>query len=381
MSADEKKTALRVGVFLALSVAVTMFAVFTLGSNGGIFASKSTLYVHFADINGLVPGAPVRLAGLDVGNVRKITFSDDLEQREARIELSIRDRFMSRIRADSRAFIDSKGLLGDKLVNITIGNPKSPPLHDGDTLKTRTSPSIEQLTNKVNDAVTSITRATDEAGLFLETLADPELRADLKRMLHSAADIAEGVQQSDSVAHRLIYDKRYADEIGGILEETRRTMSGLRAAVEHVQAVASAVRSGDGTLHELVYGRGGVQTLTDLQRAAFELGTLVQAVRTEPGLLHTLIYDEKSGEILQQWAELSERVNRISRSVEQGRGTIGALLIDPSVYEDVKTVLGNIERNVLFKALIRFTIKEDGIKRPALMPRKQGTGETRATNH
>jgi phospholipid/cholesterol/gamma-HCH transport system substrate-binding protein len=367
MSVDDVKTARRVGVFLVLGIVVAVVAVFTLGSKGGLFESKTTLYAHFADINGLVPGAPVRLAGLDVGTVRAIRFSEDLSRREASVELAVKNRYMGRVRADSKAFIDSKGLLGDKLVNITIGTAQSRELQDGDTIKTRPSLSIEDLTTKVNQAVASVTHATDEAGEFLEVLADPQVRTDLKSIVHSLAAVGEGVVQNDGVLHRLVYDRKYADQVGGILTETHETIAGLRRGVDHVQAIAGAVQSGDGTLHELIYGKQGVQAVSDLQQAAGELAALMHAVRTEPGLVHSLIYDEKSGQLVQQWADVSERIDRITSEVEKGRGTIGGLLVDPSVYEDLKTVLGNIERNVLFKALIRFTIKQDGLKRPALM--------------
>jgi phospholipid/cholesterol/gamma-HCH transport system substrate-binding protein len=171
----------------------------------------------------------------------------------------------------------------------------------------------------------------------------------------------------------LIYDRRFADETLGILHEAHQTMAGVRGAVDHVQAVAQNVRNGDGTLHELIYGKSGAGALQDLQLAASELAALVHAVRNQPGLLHTLIYDERSGDMLKQWNDFSERVNRLSKNVEQGRGTLGGLLVDPSLYEDLKTTLGNIERNVLFKALIRYTIKQDDLKRPALMPKKTDT--------
>ena len=52
-------------------------------------------------------------------------------------------------------------------------------------------------------------------------------------------------------------------------------------------------------------------------------------------------------------------------NLEKGRGTVGGLMVDPSVYEDLKTILGNVQRNVLLKALIRFTIKQGDIERPA----------------
>jgi len=87
-----------------------------------------------------------------------------------------------------------------------------------------------------------------------------------------------------------------------------------------------------------------------------------------PGLAHTLLRDPAGRELMHDFAEFADRLNRISIDIERGRGTLGALIVDPSVYEDLKKVLGNIERNVLFKALIRMTIKNDGIQRPAMEP-------------
>lgn len=367
---NERQTAIRVGVYVALGVTVLIGAVFVLGSQGGLFTRKSELYTYFDDINGLVVGAPVRLAGLDVGRVSQITFPEDLAERQAQVELSIQDSFMPRLRSDSSAFIDSKGLLGDKLINLSIGSPDKPALKDGDTIEPRKAVTIEQLTKKVDEAVSSITHVTDQAGVVLEAFAAEQTKADMQRVVHSFAAIMEGVEKGDGVAHRLIYDERYADDVAGLLGEAHGSMSALRSAIERVQAVAAEVQSGHGTLHELIYGKTGAAALADLQTAAAELTQLMRAVRSEPGLLHQLIYDDQTGDMLKEWNEISARVNRLSRDVEQGRGTVGGLLVDPSVYEDLKTVLGNIERNVVFKALVRYTIKQDDIQRPARMPKK-----------
>jgi phospholipid/cholesterol/gamma-HCH transport system substrate-binding protein len=367
---NERQTAIRVGIYVAIGVSVLISVVFVLGSKGGLFTRKSELYAYFDDINGLVVGAPVRLAGLDVGRVSQITFPDDLAERQAQVELSIQDRFMPRLRSDSSAFIDSKGLLGDKLINLSIGSSDKPALKDGETIETRKAVTIEQLTKKVDEVVSSITHVTDQAGSVLEAFAAEQTKADMQRVVHSFAAIMEGVEKGDGVAHRLIYDARYADDVAGLLDEAHHSMSALRSAIERVQAVAAEVQSGHGTLHELIYGKTGAATLADLQTAAAELTQLMRAVRNEPGLLHRLIYDDQTGDMLKEWNEFSARVNRLSRSVEQGRGTVGGLLVDPSVYEDLKTVLGNIERNVVFKALVRYTIKQDDIQRPARMPTK-----------
>ena len=52
------------------------------------------------------------------------------------------------------------------------------------------------------------------------------------------------------------------------------------------------------------------------------------------------------------------------RVVAKGKGTLGALLVDPTVYEDIKSAVGNVERNEVLRALVRYSIKADE-KRPA----------------
>jgi hypothetical protein len=45
--------------------------------------------------------------------------------------------------------------------------------------------------------------------------------------------------------------------------------------------------------------------------------------------------------------------------MRQGKGTLGALLVDPSVYEDLKMLLGNVQRNQALRALVRYSIQKD----------------------
>jgi phospholipid/cholesterol/gamma-HCH transport system substrate-binding protein len=56
---------------------------------------------------------------------------------------------------------------------------------------------------------------------------------------------------------------------------------------------------------------------------------------------------------------MSKDLRHIVADVRAGKGTIGALLVDPSVYEDVKMLLGNVERNKTLRALVRYSIKRD----------------------
>jgi phospholipid/cholesterol/gamma-HCH transport system substrate-binding protein len=56
---------------------------------------------------------------------------------------------------------------------------------------------------------------------------------------------------------------------------------------------------------------------------------------------------------------MSDDLRTIVANLKAGKGTIGALLVDPSVYEDIKSLVGNVERNNVLRALVRYSIKED----------------------
>jgi phospholipid/cholesterol/gamma-HCH transport system substrate-binding protein len=56
---------------------------------------------------------------------------------------------------------------------------------------------------------------------------------------------------------------------------------------------------------------------------------------------------------------MSDDLREIVGNVKAGRGTLGALLVDPSVYEDIKSLVGNVERNQVLRALVRYSIKQN----------------------
>jgi phospholipid/cholesterol/gamma-HCH transport system substrate-binding protein len=58
-------------------------------------------------------------------------------------------------------------------------------------------------------------------------------------------------------------------------------------------------------------------------------------------------------------SKMSDDLRSIVADMRAGKGTIGALLVDPSVYEDVKSAVGNVERNQVLRALVRYSIRAD----------------------
>lgn len=365
MPKRESNRNLRVGVFVAAALGVLALAIFAIGQERSMFTPMTRLYTSFPDINGLVIGAPVRLAGVDVGRVSEIAFSSDLDHPEARVQLAVETRYMDRVRADSRAYIDSKGLLGDKLINLTVGSQSEPALQDGGYVKARLGSSLEGMAKELESTAGAIGRAAQTAEGAVSELASPEVTENVRRITGSIAAILEQVEQGDGLAHRLVYDASYAERVDGALANLERMSARADTATARVDRMLQRVEQGPGTLHALVYEDDGTQLIAEATRAAGGVADATDALNHGEGLAAALLRDPAGRQLVLDLATLSGRLERISHEVEQGRGTVGGLLVDPSVYEEMKTVLGNIERSTVLKALIRMTIKEESLARPA----------------
>jgi phospholipid/cholesterol/gamma-HCH transport system substrate-binding protein len=93
----------------------------------------------------------------------------------------------------------------------------------------------------------------------------------------------------------------------------------------------------------------------------------LRGIRDGNGLAHTIIYggDDSSTQVSANIGAITRDLRQIVADLRAGKGTLGALLVDPSIYEDVKGVLGNVQRNDALRALVRYSIKQDE-KRPAV---------------
>ncbi|MCA9602135.1 MAG: MCE family protein, partial [Myxococcales bacterium] len=123
--------------------------------------------------------------------------------------------------------------------------------------------------------------------------------------------------------------------------------------------IGNEVANGDGTAHELIYGDSGKKLVRELANASEELTLMMKSVRTGDGTAHDILYGHRGSEILDNLAEVSADLKAISSDVRAGKGTIGALLVDPSIYEDVKRLVGNLERNEILRAFVRYSIRQD----------------------
>ena len=133
-------------------LAAAGFLAYAVAHSGRTSASGYPLKAHFDRIDGLNPGADVRIAGVKVGSV--VSAEIDPKTYLAEVTLSVRDDL--RLPKDSSAEITSESLLGGKFLNLTPGGDDTKLAPGGTIAITQSSVSLEQLLGKFIFSATSL---------------------------------------------------------------------------------------------------------------------------------------------------------------------------------------------------------------------------------
>ena len=361
MKAHEGPHLARIGLFLAASVALLFAAVILLGRSQTLFAHRARLNASFENISGLVVGAPVRLAGVDVGIVESIRFDRDLAHKNVHVTLVVDRRYLDRIREDSVARLSSKGLLGDMIINISVGSAEAAPLRDGGTLRAQESEGLTEIIESVQEGIGEVRALTATVRGRIGLVVTDQLARDLGRIAHATAGVVENVESGHGLVHSLVYDPKIPRQAERFFADASDTAARANEAIGRVDRLLGEVEHGEGSLHGLVYRDDVGKLLAEVDRTAGELDQVIAQVRDGKGLLHSLVYEKERTNLLDNLTALSATLRRMAGEVDRGKGTVGALLKDPSVYEDLKVILGNVKRNKLLRAIIRYEIQKDGL--------------------
>lgn len=289
----------RVGLLILAGVAIFVIAVFTVGDQEGIFKARYSLRVLYGDVNGLLPGSPVRLAGLRVGTVEEIAFS------QARVgaldvKLSIDEGVKEFIRTDSRAVVGTLGLLGDKTVEITSGSDTAKILEDGEYILPGEASSIESIFAKAGETLENIREASGHA-----------------------RDIIEKINNGTGSLGMFVNDPNVYFDLDKLLVLTER----LTAQLE----------SGEGSFTKFLTDSSFYVSMRDL---ASNTNALFDSLTNGNGTFAQLMHDPQPYEdlkgIISSWRTITNRIN-------DGEGAAGQLLTNDSLYYNLNRTLDRAE--------------------------------------
>lgn len=174
---------LKVGVFILIGVAILFIIVFSIGD---ITLIKSGYHIKaiFNFANGIGTSAPVRLAGVDVGQVEDIKIFYDEKDKRTKVEIYAWIRERVKIEEDARVTINTLGLLGEKYLEIFPGTLGQKVLKDRDSIVGHDPVAMEEITEnlkKLSDSVTVIVeRLRKGEGTIGKLLTEDKIYQDLE---------------------------------------------------------------------------------------------------------------------------------------------------------------------------------------------------------
>ena len=118
----KKSYAALLGLFVTIGVLIVVLAIFLIGEREGIFTKSIEILARFNSVEGLKNGAAVRLLGVDVGSVSEIRIWNNV----ALVDMKIFSDSRKFIKTDSRAMLETEGLVGNKFVTLTPGSESAP---------------------------------------------------------------------------------------------------------------------------------------------------------------------------------------------------------------------------------------------------------------
>ena len=387
---DERSEAgkrFRVGIFVLVALAAGIGMVYALGARARLFEARYTVHADFTEVGGLNEGATVRLAGVQIGRVKTVNLPAE-PGGKVRVDLSIAKQFATRVRKDSVARIETQGLLGDRIIELTVGTAEAPPTKDGDVIVSRDPTDFSKIVSQGAETVKSVSALAESLRTTADTLKQSRLIEDASATLASTrqvtdrvARMVDQVEKGRGWAHALIYEEpvalrkmndviattqRLLDRVergegaAGVLASDQSTAAARRfvAAMDKLSRMAEHPGTGDeGLVPALLFDPKYKTVLEDLRVATHNFREVSDRLVGGRGTLGGLVKDEPPDASIREASRDLQaalaNLKEITTKINDGEGTLGALIADPTVYERLVSILDGAQRSFLLRGLLR----------------------------
>lgn len=202
-----EKLELKVGLFIGVGMFLMFLIVFSI-SDLYLLKKGYNIFTEFNYVNGITENAPVRLAGVNVGEIKGIEIYYDEGLEKTRVRLDVWLNGDVKVQTDSEVRINTLGLLGEQYLEITPGTAKTF-LSPDETLEGKDPVNVGQQMEGMNDLVQSFNRVMNKVeegeGTVGKLLSDSSLYNNL-------SGIFEKINKGEGTVGKLISeDKIYND--------------------------------------------------------------------------------------------------------------------------------------------------------------------------
>ncbi len=334
-----KWSQLKVGITVIVASITLAVLIFLMSNTGGLFTKKITLKSYFDDANGLREGAPVRLSGVDIGNVKGIrVVARPLTPVEVTMKVTMKYDFD--LRKDSKTLLSTAGVLGETYINIDSSQAKGPAAENGDTLPSAAVAGYEEVMRAGQSTLQNmdaLLKRADRIIAFVESgqgsigklIYDPSLYNRVNSTVNEFQNLVKEISQGEGSLGKLINDDELYQKANGTIDKVNKMIDDLNA--------------GNGTAGKLLkdptlYNNAN-QTIANFKQ-------LSDDINSGKGAIGKMAKDQEFANKLQN---TMNRLSDLADRLDAGEGSLGKFLHDPSMYNNTNKLLTDTQE--LIKAI------------------------------
>lgn len=308
---DTKKYKLKVGYTVFVGLIIFFFFIIMVGTEGYYFTPVYHLNLLVKSTNGLIEGGKVSLGGLKVGQIDKISFTTVNNENLVKIRLELVKKFSPQITVNSYAKIETSGLLGDKLIDISLGNPTERPLKEGEYLPVKESFSFDNLSDKIEPLIDNINKTTSNLRIITDTIKSgkgnaasfvlgSETSSKLNSVLNNLNHFTESINNKNGSLGKFINNDELYDRLTSISSDLKNIMD--------------TVKSGKGTLGKFIKNDS---LYVNINKLSYNLNKTAESLRSDSTLVGGMI-NNKDG--YKKLILLLDELNKLVTDIKNNPG-------------------------------------------------------------
>ena len=319
---------LKIGIVSLFALVITTFFIFLLSGEGGFFWERYAIKAVFPNVAGLKPGAPVRVAGVEVGSVEDVQFMGD----RVEVTMEVGDEHQPRITSRSMATLGSVSLLGEGAIDITADSQGTPIPEWGYVPSGAMAPTINDVASRANEGIEGITALLSDLragkGTAGQLLTNDELYREITTLVSTADTLARslntGLTSSRGTIGQLMTDPAAAQA--------------LQSSMQNLERITAGIRAGEGSLGKLLNDDALSKSLN---ATAANADAITSRINRGEGTMGKLITER---ELYDRLNAMTMRVDQVMTTLQAGEGTAGRLLQDRRLYENMTGAVSELQR-------------------------------------
>ena len=272
----------RLGMFIAVGLAIFVTAIFFIGKQQNLFNPVFKVTSNFNNISGLLVGNNFRYSCINVGVVDNIIIINDST---VQVDMLIRRNVQQFIKADSRTRIGSDGIIGDRVIKITQGSDNAKTVKDGQLILSEEPIETDQVLVSLQTSAANVEIITNQLaqiminansgeGAIGRLIHDTTIAENITQTIENFKKSSEGFDETIEVTKENVFE---------FMEKLQLTVAKTEIASIQIGEIMTKINNGEGSLgaliHDTTMAGNFRQTLINLEQSSKGLDENMQALK------------------------------------------------------------------------------------------------------